>query len=87
MGTDSSSMPKDSVTLKCRSYPGTGQIHFTLSSLPQGFSLCSRPWVYALDTASNIISREELPPGDDLAGLAAQKVRKQPPGDGNIPAT
>lgn len=73
MGTDSSSMPKDSVTLKCRSYPGTGQIHFTLSSLPQGFSLCSRPWVYALDTASNIISREELPPAMTWPGLQPRR--------------
>ena len=53
--------------------PGTGQIHFTLSSLPQGFSLCSRPWVYALDTASNIISREELPPAMTWPGLQPRR--------------
>ena len=54
------SIPKNSVILKCLSYPGTGQRNFTLSSLHHGVEPFT-PCVMERDTVSYITFKLELP--------------------------
>ena len=60
MGTLIISMPKYSVMAKWRSYPGTGQRNFTLSSLHQGV-LPMTPWVMDREMVSYITFKLEFP--------------------------
>ena len=54
------SIPKYSVIAKCRSYPGTGHNHFTLSNLHHGVEPIT-PCVILLEIQSNITFNDELP--------------------------